>query len=313
MIDSTKSIKDGFDDLVASVTQVFDINSILVDILTNFDVNKDLETILGCLIYINNLSNQQMIDLYTLNPAGVVATLQKLVTEMDELADVAVIIELINIAHAQKDITTRKKNQLITEVKRKNALLEHPESLERSGVDFELNSENLQGLIDTIKTNAFYYSLLKVSKAKKLTKQNVESIAYILDQLDQPRLVEFTFQCLLDSNSLQAFTRVLVLSYASSASENILIDFIEVIARKLGTAKDLYAFVSKLDVEIIKSMYGIQNSLPSDVQEFIEHKMETLFTENPLLKVNLYDILIKLTSDIKSRSHNESIKILLDQ
>jgi len=60
-------------------------------------------------------------------------------------------------------------------------------------------------------------------------------------------------------------------------------------------------------------MYGIQNSLPSDVQEFIEHKMETLFAENPLLKVNLNDILIKLTSHIKSRSHNESIKTLLDQ
>jgi len=313
MIDSTKSIKDGFDDLVASATQVFDINSILVDILTNFDVNKDLETISGCLIYINNLSNQQMVDLYTLNPAGVVATLQKLVTEMDELADAAVIIELINIAHAQKDITTRKKNQLIKEIKRKNSLLENPESLERGSSAFVVNPANLQGLIDTIKTNAFYYSLIKISKAKKLTKPNVESIAYILDQLDQPRLVEFTFQCLLDSNSLQAFTRVLVLSYSSSVSENLLIDFVEIIAEKLGSNKDLYAFVSKLDVEIIKSMYGIQNSLPSDVQEFIEHKMETLFAENPLLKVNLNDILIKLTSHIKSRSHNESIKTLLDQ
>jgi len=314
ILDTNLSMKDTYIDLVNRLDQVFDVDTILRDILTHFNVHQDGETIAGALLFLANLSNEQLIDFFNLDPAGTLDTLKKLIDsmlEVPELAkfdDIAMIIELLNVAYNQGQITEGQRTQLIEKTKQNAG--EDPRT-ERSEIEFAIKPKNLQELINTIKLNTFYYNLIQASKSRQITLEHVQAVAYMISDLDQSDLIEQLFKYLLNSKSLSSFLTILYQMTDDQACQNLCRNFLEIIFRRIEANKDMLNLISRLDSELIKSLYGVDNNLPAQYQEWVQEYLHALDNKGLDCLSGLKSLLPKLTSKVKHSSYNQALKSLL--
>lgn len=313
MLDAELSIKDSYISLSSKLESMFDIGTILADILNSFNANQHVENILGAQLLLANLSDEQLVELYNIDPQGILDAIEKVIKELasgslEDVDDVSMILEMIQVAHMQKGITDSKKNQLLKKLQK---VIDQNTLIERLDADFEITPNNLLSLVDKIKLHAFYYNLIKISDSRTLTSDHVQAIAYMLSDLDQVKLTERLFSELASSNTLSNFLQILAQNSQDEHCESLYEDFLDIIFQKIKTGNRLIEVMSLLDLSSLKAIYGVDNQLPERYSLFIQHSLQDLQNDGPHHLSNLKIILPQLTSKVPHNSTNQAIKSLM--
>lgn len=313
VLDAELSIKDSYISLSRKLESLFDISTILADILNSFNANQHLENILGAQLLLSNLSDEQLVELYNIDPQGILDTIEKVIKELEsgsleDVDDVSMILEMIKVAHTQKGITTRKKNQLIKNLQK---VVDQNTLIERLDAEFEITPSNIFSLANKIKLHAYYYNLIKISKARTLTSDHVQAIAYMLSDLEQIKLTERLFEDLASSKTLSNFLHILSQNPQDEHCESLYEDFLDIIFQKIKTGNNLKEVMSLLDISSLKAIYGVENQLPERYSLCIQQQLQELQNDGSHHLSNLKMILPQLTSKVPHNSTNQAIKSLM--
>jgi len=313
VLESELSIKDSYISLSRKLESIFDIDTILADILNSFNANQHIENILGAQLLLSNLSDEQLVELYNIDPQGILDAIEKVIQELEagsleDVDDVSMILEMIKVAHTQKGITARKKNQLIKKLQK---VIDQNTLIDRLDAEFEITPSNLLSLANKIKLHAYYYNLIKISKVRTITSDHVQAIAYMLSDLEQVKLTERLFADLASSKTLSNFLHVLTQNSQDEHCESLYEDFLDIIFQKIKTGNNLKEVMSLLDISSLKAIYGVENRLPDRYSFFIQQQLQELQNDASHHLSNLKIILPQLTSNVPHNSTNQAIKSLM--